>query len=142
MRHPLANLLFKLWNCIPVDRDEPTPGSLKQAIRLLKGGQALILFPEGTRSLDGELQEAKMGVGFIAHKSQAPVVPIYIQGAHQILPKGSKWPRFKKLRVMIGTRLDFQELYQKKGSEEIYQTISNQVMDSIKNLKNRLQLSI
>ncbi|MBI1869875.1 MAG: 1-acyl-sn-glycerol-3-phosphate acyltransferase [Chlamydiae bacterium] len=135
MKNPFSKLLFQLWNCIPVDRKEPAPGSLKKALKVLKEGYPLLLFPEGTRSLDGKLQPGKMGIGFIAHKTKAPVIPFYIDGAYDILPKGTHWPRFKKLKVFIGKSLAFPDLYSQRGSEEIYQRISDEVMEAIKQLK-------
>jgi 1-acyl-sn-glycerol-3-phosphate acyltransferase len=141
MRTAFTNILFRLWNCIPVDRDNPSPGTLKKAIQVLKQEKALLLFPEGTRSLDGTLQQGKMGIGFIAHKVKCPIVPVYIDGSYNILPKGSKWPKFTKLKVQIGKSFSLEELYQKKGSEEVYQSISDQVMDTIRDLKNKLQSS-
>jgi len=134
MHHPLANALFHLWNCIPVDRDHPSPGTLKKAIQILKEGHALVLFPEGTRSIDGTLQSGKMGIGFIAHKSQAPIVPVYIDGAFDILPKKARWPRFRKLRVSIGPPVVLNDLYARKGCEAAYQAISDRVMDLLRDL--------
>jgi 1-acyl-sn-glycerol-3-phosphate acyltransferase len=139
MRHRSAKILFQLWNCIPVDRDNPSPGTLKQAIHTLKENKALLLFPEGTRSLDGKLQEGKMGIGFIAHKAKVPIIPVYIDGSYEILPKGSKRPRFTKLRVRIGKPLGFQDLYQKKGNDIVYQAISNGVMNVISALRDEVR---
>lgn len=134
-----TDILFQLLNCIPVDRANPSPGTLKKAIGVLKENKALLLFPEGTRSLDGTFQKGKMGIGFIAHKAKCPIVPVYIDGSYNILPKGSKWPKFTKLRVQIGKPFHLYDLYQKKGSEEVYQTISDQVMDTIRDLRDQLQ---
>lgn len=138
MKNRPLQMLFRLWNCITVDRDNPTPGSLKKAVQALKQGKPLVIFPEGTRSENGELQKGKLGLGFIAHKSQVPIVPVYVHGSYEILPKGIKFPRFKKLTVSIGKPLDFETLYLMKGNGEVYQTISDQVMHAITELKNQI----
>lgn len=133
-----GNIYFKLLNCIPVNRDNPDVGMLKKAIRIPQEGKALLLFPEGTRSEDGVLKKGKLGIGFIAHKSRVPIIPVFIEGSYKILPKGCKWPKFEKIRVNIGKSLYFNELYGQKGNERIYQEISDQVMESIQSLRDEL----
>jgi 1-acyl-sn-glycerol-3-phosphate acyltransferase len=74
---------------IPVDRDGGQDVSaIKRVLRALKDERGLILFPEGTRTSDGRLQPAKPGVGFIACKTQVPVVPARIFGSHEAFGKG------------------------------------------------------
>ena len=138
MYTPFRRILFRLLNCIPVDRQSLTMSTLKASLGVLKAGYPLLLFPEGTRSETGELQKAKMGLGFIAHKARVPIVPFYIQGSHDILPKGAKWPHLSKLRVNIGEAINFDHYYRQKGNDEIYQKISDEVMNRIAALKNEL----
>lgn len=134
MRNPLARSLFRLWNCTPIDRDKPSPAQLRRIVNLLREGKPLLVFPEGTRSGDGQLQQPKVGLGFIAHKAQVPVIPVYIEGTHKILPKGAWMVRPRKLVVKIGRPVDLAGLYEKKGSNAVYQEISDTVMDAIKHL--------
>lgn len=139
MKKKVFEILLDLWNCIPVDRDTPTPGSLKKAISVLRNGHALLVFPEGTRTEDGNLQEAKLGLGYIAQKAKVPIVPVYVYGTYDVLPKGAKKIKFRKVAVLFGKPLDFQNDYQTKGNEEIYQNISNRVMESIIGLKKEYE---
>ncbi len=138
MKNKVLTILFQLWNCIPVDRDKPAASSLKKAVQVLREGKPLMIFPEGTRSVDGELQKGKLGIGFIAQKSQAPIIPVYVHGSYGILPKGAKFPRLKKVTVLIGKPLYFKNLYAQKGNEEIYQAISDEVMNQISILKSHV----
>jgi 1-acyl-sn-glycerol-3-phosphate acyltransferase len=138
MDTPFTRTLFRLLNCIPVDRENLSMSTLKKGLAVLKEGHPLLLFPEGTRSETGELQKGKMGLGFIAHKAKVPIVPFYIHGSYDILPKGSKWPHFSKLRVNIGQPMNFDALYSQKGKDEIYQKISDEVMIRIAALKDEL----
>lgn len=97
MAHPVGAWLLPRINTIPVDRDGPADvTALKRVIGLVQNGAGLVVFPEGTRSPDGELQPGKPGVGFLALKLRVPVVPVRIFGAHQI------WPRERKLPYLHG----------------------------------------
>ena len=60
---------------------------------ILSDGESVLIFPEGTRSRTGQLQEFKPGVGLIAQELGVPVVPAYIQGTHQAMPVGKALPR-------------------------------------------------
>ncbi len=99
-------ILSSLMNVIPIDR-RPGPRSLSACLTecrrfLTKRGKILILYPEGTRSLDGEMREFKSGVGWLASELQIPIVPAYIEGSRQILPKGRSFPRPHPVAVRFG----------------------------------------
>jgi 1-acyl-sn-glycerol-3-phosphate acyltransferase len=76
----------------PVDRDSADVEAFRLASRILEGGHVLFVFPEGTRSPDGTLQEARDGVALLALRSGAPVVPIGIAGSNRVWPKGQRLP--------------------------------------------------
>lgn len=77
------------FGVLALDRTKGDVGAIKTAIRLLKADQCVALFPEGTRTVDGALQTAKGGIGFLIHKAGVPVVPTYIKGSYEALPKGA-----------------------------------------------------
>jgi 1-acyl-sn-glycerol-3-phosphate acyltransferase len=92
-----------LANALPFSRDAHPRQSLAICRRLLGNpGNILILFPEGTRSVDGELGEFRPGIGALAAGSGAPVVPCALQGAFAAWPKGALLPRPRRLRLIIG----------------------------------------
>jgi 1-acyl-sn-glycerol-3-phosphate acyltransferase len=80
MHIPFWGLIFKLYGTIPVRRGEVDRQALKETLRVLKAGEALLIAPEGTRSPDHALQEAHNGLAFIAHHSRAAIVPVAITG--------------------------------------------------------------
>lgn len=103
-----------LMNVIPIER-RPAPKSLASSLAacrqfLQNTGGALILYPEGTRSLDGVMSEFKAGVGLFAIELDVPVVPAYVEGTHQILPKGRSLPRPGRVMVRFGEPLTLGKL--------------------------------
>jgi 1-acyl-sn-glycerol-3-phosphate acyltransferase len=76
----------------PVDRDSADVEAFRLASRILEGGHVLFVFPEGTRSPDGALQEPRDGVALLALRSGAPIVPIGIGGSNRVWPKGQRFP--------------------------------------------------
>jgi 1-acyl-sn-glycerol-3-phosphate acyltransferase len=89
---------------VPVRRGEARASqeALDTALEVVTQGVAFGIYPEGTRSLDGRLYRARVGVGWLALKSGAPVVPVGIIGTNEVLPVGSKVPRFKRITVRFG----------------------------------------
>ena len=74
---------------------------------LIKAGKVVVIFPEGGRSLDGRLRNAKAGIGVIVAQTGCPVVPAYLKGTYDVLPAGAKWPRFRPVTVLYGTSTGF-----------------------------------
>ncbi|MEM9236010.1 MAG: lysophospholipid acyltransferase family protein [Verrucomicrobiota bacterium] len=122
--------LYTRWNAVPVDQERPDMASLKTIIRLLKQGERVLVFPEGARTMDGELGEAQPGVGLIALKSGAVIQPIRIRGARRALPRGSMRVRFARIDVHIGPPIELGELGSAKGKEG-YQKVAERIMEAI-----------
>ncbi|MEM1085390.1 MAG: lysophospholipid acyltransferase family protein [Verrucomicrobiota bacterium] len=125
--------LYTRWNAVPVDQERPDMASLKTIIRLLKQGERVLVFPEGARTMDGELGEAQPGVGLIALKSGAVIQPIRIRGARRALPRGSMRVRFARIDVHIGPPIELGELGSAKGKEG-YQKVAERIMEAIASL--------
>ena len=89
--YPIAGQAFHLAHFIPVDRSnqESAIASLEKAIEAMCGGQSFLIYPEGTRSPDGRLQEFKKGAVVMAIKAGVPIVPIACSGAHRVMRKRS-----------------------------------------------------
>ncbi|MEA2645189.1 MAG: 1-acyl-sn-glycerol-3-phosphate acyltransferase [Chloroflexota bacterium] len=104
-------LLFSLaFNTLPLERHESPRQSLRTAVKVLRQGAALIIFPEGGR-LDGapRLREFAPGVGFLAKHARVPVVPVAVWGTHEALPKGRRLPRTAHIRVQVGRPIEIAE---------------------------------
>jgi 1-acyl-sn-glycerol-3-phosphate acyltransferase len=90
-RYPIVGQAFLLAGFIPVNRKERDSAleSLEKAIESLKAGQSFLIYPEGTRSPDGRLQEFKKGAVVMAIKAGVPIVPVACSGAHRVMEKRS-----------------------------------------------------
>ncbi|MCH8017824.1 MAG: 1-acyl-sn-glycerol-3-phosphate acyltransferase, partial [Acidobacteria bacterium] len=88
-------------NLVPVDREETSLAGLRMVKSILSGGESVLIFPEGTRSRTGQLQEFKPGVGLIAQELGVPVVPAYIQGTHRAMPVGQALPHRHAIEVFF-----------------------------------------
>jgi len=108
-------------------------------INLIKAGNALLVFPEGTRTETGELQRGKSGFGRLVHMTQAPVFPAYIQGTYQAWPKGGKYRPGNPVKVIFGHAVPLADLLSAPGEKRIIRQISDRVMQSIAALKEEIE---
>jgi 1-acyl-sn-glycerol-3-phosphate acyltransferase len=125
-------MLIKALNSIPVNRSQLDLATLRRVLKVLSDGHPLLVFPEGTRSEDGQLGEGKKGVGMLVAKSQVPVLPARIFGSYEIMGKGKSLPRIgRKLRVRYGSLLELDDLDPGGKGGERYEKISQAVMAAI-----------
>lgn len=100
------NPLFGAWirslNAFPVDRDGDSRQAIRQACERLAEGWALLVFPEGTRTVTGHLQEVRGGAGMLAARSGAPVLPVYLWGSYQSWPRGRSFPSRHRFKFLVG----------------------------------------
>lgn len=107
---------FKRWffttflNALPLDREANAAESLAVCKTVLDHGRSILIFPEGTRSPTGELQPFKPGIGVLALELGYPIVPVWLQGTFDALPKGKILPYPGRIEVRIGKPVDFSAL--------------------------------
>ena len=128
---PFFSWLLPRLKAIPLDRNKGDIGAIKTAVHVLKQGKALALFPEGTRTEDGRLQEAKGGVGLIVARAETPVLPLYIEGSFDAYPKGAKWVRPAKIRVHIGPVIQPEMLPRKENGKPDLRKVGPFLMEKI-----------
>jgi 1-acyl-sn-glycerol-3-phosphate acyltransferase len=117
-------------NALPVDLSGADLTAVRTVINLLKQGHRTVIFPEGTRSLTGQIQQARPGIGMIIAKTLAPVVPMRIFGSFQAWPKGGKIKPYP-VTVVVGKPIRFKKEDLGAKSREAYQKISEQVLATI-----------
>ena len=128
---PLFRWLLPKLNVIPVNQEGIDRSALKALIRVLESGNAALVFPEGARTLDGNLQPAQPGVGLVIAKTLAPVVPMRIFGAHQALPRGGGGLHFVPITIVVGEPIFFTPVELESHAKNLYGQISQRVMDAI-----------
>jgi 1-acyl-sn-glycerol-3-phosphate acyltransferase len=101
-RKPLMRWIFTRYHAFPVVRHSADRAALRRAFDLLKAGEVLIIYPEGTRIESGELATPEPGAGFIAQKAGCPVLPVALTGTRECLPKGARWPRRVPVTLRFG----------------------------------------
>ena len=127
---PVLGPIFPELNVIPVDRKNADRSALMGAIRVVKNGGAVLIFPEGTRSLDGKLQPAQPGIGMIAAKTGAPVVPAYITGSYDAFPRDRKIPRLTRVEISIGNAIK-PEVAGNGSGRYAYQDAADEIVEAI-----------
>ena len=127
--------LIRRLNARPIRREGVDPGALRTAMRALADGQAVLIFPEGTRGDEGVLRPAKAGAGMLAVLSGAPVVPVYVKGSGHAWPRGRRVPRPRKVTVTFGEPLRFDG---ERGGDrkQRYEIASREMMKAIARLRD------
>lgn len=119
---------------LPIDRRETEVG-IRRAVRLLKRGRAIMIFPEGGRQLSEELGKAKPGVGFLAGSAQVPIVPVLLKGTRDALPPGAKRLRRAKIEVAFGPEIRYPS---NRLSPDICERLAQQVTAGWQQLRDSL----
>lgn len=130
-RVPVLGGLVRRLNAHPVERSGADATALRLALGLLRDGQALVVFPEGTRGGSADLRPGRAGTGMLAALGAVPVVPVYVAGTLRALPRGRCLPRPTRITVAYGPPLRFDRI---RGRTR-YQAISDEIMAAIGRLK-------
>jgi 1-acyl-sn-glycerol-3-phosphate acyltransferase len=128
---PLLGWVLPKLNVIPVNQEGVDRSAIKAVIRTLKAGNGVLLFPEGSRTLDGNLQPAEPGLGLVITKTLAPVVPMRIFGAREALPRGGGRLRFVPITIMIGEPIFFSAADIGPARKDLYAQLTDRVMEAI-----------
>jgi 1-acyl-sn-glycerol-3-phosphate acyltransferase len=105
--HPaIFGALLTRLGAFPVDRTSADRESLRLSEEVLKRGQALVLFPEGTRKEGTVVEPLHDGAAFIASRTGATIVPVGIAGSERAMPVGAKFPRLTKIQIVVGTPIE------------------------------------
>ncbi|MDA2923280.1 AMP-binding protein [Acidobacteria bacterium AH-259-L09] len=135
---PLKSWFFSTFlNVVPVEREETSLAGLRMVKSILSAGELVLIFPEGTRSRTGQIQQFKPGLGLIALELDVPIIPAYIGGTHQAMPVGKVFPRPKQVKVIFAPPITM-DVYrsndQDTPADEIYRQITADVRGVIMNL--------
>ena len=127
-RNKMFGSLISKINAFPINRERGDISAIKEAIKRLKDKKALLLFPEGSRSKDADTSNLPSGIGFLAKRTNTPILPTFVKGADKALPKGSRIIRPVKVAIYFG------ELYYAE-KDASYSDIAKQTLNRITKLK-------
>ncbi len=126
-RNPGFAWVLTKVHVFPVKRNSADFKALKEAMRRVNKQEGLVLFPEGTRQVNGRFGEPEPGVGFLAAKLKVPVIPVLVRGTDQAWPKQAKFLRPAKIKVAFGPGIAIE-------SKMSYEEVAHKIMGGIKNL--------
>ncbi|MCK4998705.1 MAG: 1-acyl-sn-glycerol-3-phosphate acyltransferase [Anaerohalosphaera sp.] len=101
-RNKFFGSLIRTLKAKPIKRGKTDMAAMRTTIETLKQGKAVCLFPEGTRTLDGRIQEIKPGLSLLSRRSGAVAMPVVIDGAFECWPKERKYPKIGKVGIIFG----------------------------------------
>ncbi|MGB8684226.1 MAG: AMP-binding protein [Candidatus Binatus sp.] len=133
-------LATNFTSMMPFDRERAQLESLEDALAELAQGRSVLMFPEGTRSADGEIHEFKSGAGFLALRSRCDVLPVLIRGTHDVMGKGSLVPRRHPVEVRIGRVIaasKLREIAQSSEGAGAYRNIADLMRSAVIALSGR-----
>lgn len=127
-KNPLFRGILKQLGAFPVKRGAADLSAIKNSLQVLKQGKVFGIFPEGTRSKNGEILPFSHGIASIAHKSKAQIVPVAILGNYK---------PFRRLKIIIGEQLDFDDYFKRKSNTQLLEEMAHKMSLAIIKLVNK-----
>lgn len=134
--NPVLKRMLRSLGWLPLKIDRLDRQAFGKAIELLKAGKPVVIFPEGARTPNGELQQGKPGIGVIVAGADCQVVPVYIRGTYKVLPMGSSRICLHPVVVVFGKPISFSEDMQGHQGKDFYKHVSQTVMTRIAELSH------
>jgi len=137
---PILTWAMKRLRCVPLTRGKGVfqPGMMRLK-ELLNGENIIHIYPEGTRSRNGEIGKGKVGVARLAYQTKANIVPCYHEGTQAILPIGKNQLRTgKAMTVIVGDPIDMKDLYEQEEGRSTFNAIADRMISTISNLRTEI----
>ncbi len=133
-KNPFSALFMKYVKSIPLIRGRGIhQEGVNRLIRAVKNGGILHIYPEGTRTRNGEIGDGKDGIGRIVYETGAPVIPFYHQGLEKVLPIGKGLPSFgREIRIAIGAPIRFEKELKMENDIKTWRLMTNRIMNGIR----------
>jgi 1-acyl-sn-glycerol-3-phosphate acyltransferase len=130
---------FKGVGQLPIDRSggQASEAALQTGLKVLRRGDLLGLYPEGTRSPDGRLYRGKTGVARLALEAGVPVLPVAMIGTDKVQPIGRRVPRIGRVGVVIGAALDFSRYDGMQDDRFVLRSITDEIMYELMELSGQ-----
>ena len=139
-----TKLFFTATGMLPIDRSggKASEASLNTGLRVLAGGEALGIYPEGTRSPDGRMYRGRTGVARMVLEARVPVIPVAMIDTARIMPIGSRMPRLGRIGIVFGEPLDFSRFEGMEGDRFILRSITDEIMYELLALSGQEYLDV
>ena len=137
---PVIRHMIRLMRVIPLDPAAELVNAMQASSYVLRNNRSLCIFPEGQRSIDGDVKTFKKGIGILAKELNATLVPVCIEGAFEAWPRGTRFPRPHPVRVTFGKPLDHRQLLtigRELGAQDDYEAIAAGLREAVLTLKKR-----
>lgn len=138
---PFFSLVMHAARAIPITRGKGIYQSgMERMINVLKRGNTVHIYPEGTRTRTGQIGKAKIGVGRLVRESGAYVIPCYHRGLEKVLPIGHKIPRAgHRVQIIVGDPLHFDDYMALSNAPKTWRLIADSIIEAIKDLQKKLE---
>ncbi|WP_030890705.1 lysophospholipid acyltransferase family protein [Streptomyces sp. NRRL S-1868] len=135
----LTAAFFRSVGQIPVDRSGKGAGraAVEEGLTVLRRGELLGIYPEGTRSHDGRLYKGRVGVASMALEAGVPVVPCAMMGTFELQPPGRKLPRPGPVTIRFGKPLDFSRFAGLEGERAVLRAVTDEIIHEIMRLSGQ-----
>ncbi|KQQ11201.1 MULTISPECIES: lysophospholipid acyltransferase family protein [Rathayibacter] len=139
-----TRLFFTATGMLPIDRSggKASEASLNTGLRVLARGEALGIYPEGTRSPDGRMYRGRTGVARMVLEARVPVVPVAMVDTARIMPIGSRLPKLGRIGIVFGEPLDFSRFEGMEGDRFILRSITDEIMYELLALSGQEYLDV
>ncbi|MCJ1674203.1 MULTISPECIES: 1-acyl-sn-glycerol-3-phosphate acyltransferase [unclassified Rathayibacter] len=139
-----TKLFFTATGMLPIDRSggKASEASLNTGLRVLAGGEALGIYPEGTRSPDGRMYRGRTGVARMVLEARVPVVPVAMIDTARIMPIGKRLPKLGRIGIVFGEPLDFSRFEGMEGDRFILRSITDEIMYELLALSGQEYLDV
>ena len=137
---PIIRSIVKLIRVIPIDPGAQLVDAMQACAYILRNNKTVCIFPEGVRSINGEIKEFKKGVGILAKELNVQLVPVYIKGSYESWPRTNRFPRFRSIKIVFGFPKTIGELKEKGtklGAKDDYSAIALGIREEVVKLKPR-----
>ena len=118
--------LIKFLDAIPIDREGMGLSGLKETLRRLKRGELVLIFPEGTRSRDGEVSSLKLGFVALARRGRTPLLPVAVDGAYDAWPRHATLPRRATVCVVFGEAISL-EMIKSMNDQQLIEELERRI---------------
>ena len=138
-RVPVFSWFIRISGAFPIKRGTYDGDAFAVFFERLREGRPVTVYPEGTRSVDGELHRGKRGIGMLLHKAKVPVIPVYLQGTFRAWPKGRALPKPCRVTMHIGPRVPLDDLMEAPAERKVQQAVSDRIMEAIADIRDRVE---